>query len=213
MTNYNDTEQRLLKELLILFKGKGMDNEDAKEMSKKLLDDSIKESKETGLYDLPLNFGDIILGNASANDINVERLAEIIRKSLPQKKDEGVQNEDVRLYWNLPNVERVLANKEDDFHKTALSISTFESSTKTSQEEIIEEVVETIKKVHPVYGDSDDNSTSDGDDRPLPFELKHRINKHIMKRAKNDPHDYKKEVNQSSTFNAYVRKQIRTGKI
>ena len=70
-----------------------------------------------------------------------------------------------------------------------------------------------VCKFHPIYGDSNDNSQSSGDDRPLPFELKDRINIYIEKRAGKGSEEYKREMESSSSFNALIRKEMRAGKL
>ncbi|MBL7131178.1 MAG: hypothetical protein ISS45_07240 [Candidatus Omnitrophica bacterium] len=70
-----------------------------------------------------------------------------------------------------------------------------------------------IKKAHPNFGDPDDTTHDAGDDRPLPFELKNRINIYIQKRFLSDPAEFKREIEQSLTFNALIRKEIRAGRL
>jgi hypothetical protein len=50
-----------------------------------------------------------------------------------------------------------------------------------------EEAAKEVKKYFPIFGDPDDTSTSSGDDRPLPCELKDRINIYIQKKGTNRP--------------------------
>jgi len=70
-----------------------------------------------------------------------------------------------------------------------------------------------VCKFQPVYGDPNDNSQSSGSDRPLPYELKDRINIYIQKRMGRGSDKYKREMEQSSSFNARVRKEIRNGNL
>ena len=71
----------------------------------------------------------------------------------------------------------------------------------------------TGRKYHPFFGDTNDSTHVSGDDRLLPEELKDRINKYIEKRMLNDPEEYKKDIENSSTFNALIRKEIREGNL
>lgn len=51
-----------------------------------------------------------------------------------------------------------------------------------------------------------------GDDRPLPYELKKRVNEYIGKRM-SDPIEYKRNIETSSSFNALIRKEIKSGNL
>jgi hypothetical protein len=64
-----------------------------------------------------------------------------------------------------------------------------------------------------MYGDPADTSHRSGDDRPLPYELKDRINRYIEKRRLHDPEAYKQDIQISSSFNALVRKEIRANNL
>jgi hypothetical protein len=73
--------------------------------------------------------------------------------------------------------------------------------------------VKKVEKSLPIYGDPDDTSHKTGDDRPLPDELKNRINIYIEKRVRDNPEKYKNEIEESSTFNALIRKEIKAGNL
>ncbi|UCG53217.1 MAG: hypothetical protein JSW58_06585 [Candidatus Latescibacterota bacterium] len=65
----------------------------------------------------------------------------------------------------------------------------------------------------PMFGRSDDNPHLNGEDRPLPKYLAHRVAVYVQKRRKTDPIQFRKDVNASSTFNALVRKEFKAGRI
>jgi hypothetical protein len=77
-----------------------------------------------------------------------------------------------------------------------------------NKEKIAAMAAKKVRKFHPMYGDPDDTMHTKGDDRPLPYELKNRINIYIEKRAQKDPDKYKKEIENSSTFNSLIRREI-----
>ena len=184
---------------------------EAEKIAKEWLDKSIKESKAAGLYFLPQNIGDVVLGYAQSNNQDVNEIADNIRKSLPRKREEGVRDEDVRWWWNLPDIEKRMLGEEYVFHKMGLYASETEGldlHDKKTQNFGEGKVI----KWFPMYGNPDDDTTQ-GDDRPIPAELKKRIDIYITKRAMNDSIQYKKDIEQSSTFNALIRKEIRDGKI
>ncbi len=212
-SKYNEKEKALIEEYARLMSMTVMQPSEAKKMAEEVMDRVIKESKESGTYYLPENLGDIILGTAEATDTHIKQLVEIIKKGNPKKKAEGVRDEDIRWWWNLSDVERRLMGAQDDIAKMALSIDTLKKSTETSKEKAQDEAKTKTRKFHPIFGDPEDTTHTTGDDRPLPYELKDRINLYIQKRAATDPKNYKQEMEQSSTFNALIRKEIKAGNL
>jgi len=75
-----------------------------------------------------------------------------------------------------------------------------------------EEAGKRVKKSRPIFGDPDDAHVT-GEDRPLPHELRNRINIYVEKRSQADPEKLKKEIAESSSFNALIRKEIRKGNV
>lgn len=88
-----------------------------------------------------------------------------------------------------------------------------ENSNESCKEKAADEAAIQIRKFYPIYGDSNDTTHTTGDDRPLPYELKDRIDVYIEKRVKENSEKYKSEVQQSSTFNALIRKEIKAGNL
>ena len=64
-----------------------------------------------------------------------------------------------------------------------------------------------------MYGDPDDTMHTKGNDRPLPYELKDRINIYVEKCKKKDPDKLKKDIENSSTFNSLIRNEIKNGNL
>lgn len=194
-SKYNETEKALLDLYTKVFQK--MNILDSSNMVENLLDEAIKESKK---IILPPNAGDKIL-EKEKSDENTHRVLEKLRQ-------EGVRDEDIRWWWNLNSVERAMMLKVDEFHRLALHI-------KCRQEDglSVEQAAEQVRKHHPIFGNPEDTTHTQGDDRPLPEELKDRINIYVEKRFTSDPEKFKEEIEQSSTFNALVRKEIRAGKL
>ena len=63
-----------------------------------------------------------------------------------------------------------------------------------------------------MFGDPDDTTNTTGDDQSLPWELKDRVNI-WMQKQRASPEAFKKRVEQSPTFNALVRAEIRAGRL
>lgn len=156
-------------------------------------------SKKDGTANLSLNSGDTLLeAEASMPDI---------KAILMEKRKEGVRNEDIRWWWNMHDLERCIMVEIDNLPRMAVYTHSLEHGMS------FEEATAKVRKCHPMYGEFSDTSTTTGEDRPLPYELKDRVNNYIEKKTLSDPEGLKKEVGQSSSFNALVRDEIRKGNI
>ena len=216
--NYNEIEKRLLEQYSQMFSMMGMP--DAKKIAKDMLNRSIEQSRKAGTYVLPSNFGDIILKEEKAEEPKIEKVAEIYRRVLPQKINEGARAGDIKWWWNLNDVERHMMLNIDDLHKGTLFLHTIKNSEIDNREKAGEEASRTVWQFHPIYTSGDPNikpqkapSGIKREDFPLPIELKDRINRYIEKRAKTDPEEYKKNIESSFTFNALIRKEIKNGNL
>jgi len=210
--NYNEIEKQLLEHYTQFFIAMGLP--DAKKTAKDMLNKAIEKSKEVRTYYLPHNFGDIMLGIEKAEQPNIEKVAEIFRRILPQKRAEGVRDEDIRWWWNLNDVERQMMLSIDEFHRLALFINEIKSG-KTDKE-----AGRTVWEAHPIYTNGDPDIKPEQspfelkrEDFPLPIELKDRVNRYIEKRASDGPEKIKQDLKGFSTFNAFIRKEIKAGNI
>ena len=195
--NYNKIEKGLLELYSEIFARQGIPN--AKQTAKELLDSAIEESKKIGSYNYPSNSGDLLLEKEKTNPKT--------HQILERGRKEGVRNEDIRWWWNMNDVERMMMLKTDEFFRMALFIK-LRQEGKTPEEAGIR-----VKKFHPIYGNPDDTTHGSGDDRPFPVELKDTVNIYIEKRAKIDPEKNKKEIEESSSLNALIRREIRSGNL
>lgn len=209
--NYNKIE----KELFEIYSNDlaAMGIPDSRRTAKELLNHAIEKSKKEGTYNLPPNFGNIILKEEKAEDPVVEGIAERIRKTLPGKRTESVRDEDIKWWWNLNDVERSIMVGVDEFHRIALCLKLVDEDGLS-----FKEAGEQVWKYHPKYtygyrGEMKKMPKEIENEFPLPIELKDRINIYIEKRAKSDPEKYKKDIEKSSTFNALIRKEIKAGNI
>lgn len=209
--NYNKIEKRLLEIYSQMFTKMGIP--DAQKMAKDILNRAIEKSKREGTYNLPPNFGNIILKEQKTEDLVVEKFAGAIRKTLPMKRIEGVRDKDIRWWWNLNDVERSIMVAVDEMNRMALFLK-----LRTDEGKTAEQATEIIWKFHPKYtygyqGEKKNIPKQVEDQLSLPIELKDRINIYIEKRATSDPEQYKKDIEKSSTFKALVRKEIKAGNI
>ncbi len=142
---------------------KGLSPSEARETIRTFIQQAKEEAQKEGTADLPQNFGDELLARESTD--------EKTRAMLSAKRKEGVSDEDIRWWWNMPDLERRLMLKDDASSRIAAFMHHRE------QDMSREVAVVKVKKSHPIYGDPNDTSKSSGDDRPLPFELKDRIDR------------------------------------
>lgn len=178
----------------------GMSPSQAKSTFRDLYKQAEEEAKAEGSLNLPLNLGDILLEKESTD--------KKINSMLAKRRNEGVRDEDIRWWMNRHELDRKMMIKVDDMNRLALFIKHREEGGLSEDEAAIR-----VKKFFPIFGDPDDTSTSSGDDRALPFELKDRINIYIEKRSQSDQERCKKEIEKSSSFNALIRNEIKKGNV
>jgi len=193
-SKYNDKERELLDLYTQEFQKMGIP--EPSRMAEGLLDEAIKEAKK---IELPPNAGDKIL----EKEKNDEKTHQVLEK----KRREGVRDEDIKWWWNLDDVERTMMLKVDEFHRLTLHIKCREDGLS------LEQTAEQVRKHHPIYGNPEDVAHTQGEDRPIPEELKDRINIYVIKRFTENPEKFKKEMERFSTFNALIRKEVRSGNL
>lgn len=193
-------ERQLEKEYILMLQQIGMSSSQAVSTVHEMLDQAKKESRQEKMSDLPQKFGIFLLENEVTNDK--------IKKMLAKRRKEGVKDEDIRWWWNMHDLERRMMLKFDDISRLSLYKSLREEDGFNENEAAKE-----VKKWFPIYGDPDDTTHDIGDDRPLPEELKNRINIYIEKMYAIDPEKYKQKIINYSSFNALVRYEIRDGKL
>ena len=177
----------------------GMSPSQAKSAFHDIVQDAKKESLKEDSSGLSENVGDYILAKESSD--------EKIRSIVAKKRNEGIRDQDIRWWFNMSDLETRILLKVDDISIRSLFAKLREHGL--SEDEAAKE----IRKRYPLFGDPDDTSQSTGEDRPLPYELKNRINIFVQKRLQKDPETFKNEIEGSSTFNALVREEVKKGNV
>ena len=108
----------------------------------------------------------------------------------------------------MHNLERGMIFQVDALDRFALFLKLMEEDGLSD-----DEAAKRVRKFHPIYGDPDDTSVTTGEDRPLMPELKDRVNTYVMKKNQADPEKFKQDIEESSTFNALIRNEIKKGSI
>ena len=210
----NKYEQKLLRQYSqILSESMSINTVQAVRIAKEFLEESKQESMKEGMFDLPEKLGDILLGHEKTEDEKAIELINNIRNDLPPKLSDGVTETDIRWWWNLHDVNRRMIMKIDANVKVSLFVRYLDESKHPSREAAAEDAAQLVRKQVPDFGDPNDTSRTQGDDRPLPFELKERINNYTMRRTNTDYAGLQRDIEKHSTFNALVRKEIRLGNL
>lgn len=194
----SDIDKQLEYQYVPMLQMMGMSSSQAKNNFHDMLKLAKEESQAEGSSNLPQNFGDILIERESTNDK--------FRSMLAKRRKEGVRDEDVRWWWNMHDLERRMMLKVDEIFRLSLFKELMEEEGLGE-----EKAAKEVRKLFPIYGDPEDTTNTNGDDRPLPEELKDRINIYIEKRSLTDPEEYKKQIKESSTLNALIRKEIKKG--
>ena len=158
------------------------------------------EAKKEGTESLPRNYGDHLL-RQEATDPKIQA-------SLVKLRKEGVTDDDIRNWWNRPDLERRLLLKIDENTRMVIVIDQCDKMgiTKENKDEVLDKAEAHVRKYCPFWGDPEGSKRVFGDDRPLPVELRDRIN--LWRDRKSLDPSFQKEMDNSTTFNALVRKEI-----
>lgn len=212
--NYTDVERGLLMSQTAMFMATGAPQHEAETLAREMLDKCITEAKADGTYDSPPGLGDLIVGLREAPSPEYADWAERQRKRIPRLREEGVTDNDIRTWWNLPDIEARMVIAADNNANIALVLHEISEGRAYDSGDIsaVAMAMVTVRKTFALYGDPDDTRNTTGDDRPLPYELKDRVNRYIERHAAN-PASHLRDVEASSTFNALVRREIRAGNL
>lgn len=213
-SGFNDMERQLLKTYfqLMAISGFPISKRETKDMMKA----AIAKSKKDGTYYLPPNMGDIILGYAKNDALIVSMLIERINRNLPNIRAEGVTDKDIRCWWNLHDLERRM------IEKTELRMWTYKYLVYINQykhlpyEDAVYKAGLEMRKKFPYFGDKVEGYDSQilcEEDRPLPYELKERVDNYLRKWAKDDPVTFEFKILPSPSLNAFLRKEIQEGNL
>ena len=211
---YTEVEYGLLMAQAAMLVASGAPEHEAETLAREMLDNCIAEAKADGAYDSPPGLGDLILGIREAPSPKYAQLAERQRRRIPRLREEGVTDDDIRSWWNLPDIESRMTIAADNNAHIALVMHEISEGRAYDSEntDAVAMAMVAVRKTFPLYGDPDDTRNTTGDDRPLPYELKDRVNRYIERRAVN-LRSYKSDIDASSTFNALVRREIRLGNL
>ena len=194
----NREEKQLLKTYTRVLVSSGMSRGEARKQVKQAIEDCKEAGREEGWTETPDDLGDQILKRADEGDEQASRIVEKARK-------EGATDEDIRRWWNMSDLRRRMICWAED---TCVRMPMYVTATRHGLSE--EEATEKVRQYFPVYGDPDDEDEDTGEDRPLPHELRERIERY---RRAHHNEDRRSKLEGYSSYNALVRDEIRSGNL
>ena len=199
--DWAEIEDRLRPRYVAFFhENMGMPEDIAEEIFKAFAEEQKEAARREGTDRLPESFGNVLLDR--------EQTDEKVRAAFAPKRAEGVTDEDVALWWNMHDLERRLICKVDEMNRILLFEKLKQDGGVTELE-----AARMVAKRYPVYGDPQHLVLETEDDRPLPYELKWRVNRYIMERTQSDPDGFHEETEASTSLNAVLREALRQGKL
>ncbi|HCT30308.1 MAG TPA: hypothetical protein DIW31_06165 [Bacteroidales bacterium] len=206
---YTATERLILNQYTQMLSSTfDMSKSEANSLAEEMLVNSISKAKKDNTYQLPPSIlGEMILDDYESGDI-IGFLVKYVRKTLPEKRKDGVKDEDILWWWNLDEISRRMVMELDWLLKSSNYSLEIKNNGLSEKEAILR-----TKKYNPTYGDPGELPHLKGDNRPLPWELRDRINIFLEKILKSDPQKYKKRIESAPSFNSFLREEIRKGNI
>lgn len=175
----------------------GLSKGEGQKMAMQMLISAKAKVKQYGFDKLPQNFGDTILQKEKEDPKFM---------NMHVKRNDGVQDADIKWFWNMHPLERCMLEIDDETARLTAYMHHSESGMSG------ENAGKEVRKFHPMFGTPEDTQHTQGDDRPLPVELKDRINKWLEKNT-TDPQAFKDRLSRYSTMNSFVRAEIKAGNI
>ena len=202
----SDIEKQLEELYIPIFqKTMGMSLSQAKKFFQDMFQLAKEESLKGNTKNLSQNYGDLLL--------KAESIDEKTKEMLAKKRIEGVRDEDIRWWWNMHDYERWMMIKVDENSRMVLFLDEIKKSNADNLEKAQEEAAKKVRKFFPMFGDPEDTTHTKGNDRPLPYELKDRINIYMEKCKEKNLDKFKKNIENSSTFNSLIRNEIKAGNL
>jgi len=200
-TDWSEAEKRLEPQFVSFFReSMGMPEEVARDLFKEMAKELKEVARGEGTDRFPESFGEILLER--------ERTDEKVREAFVPKRADGVTDEDIAFWWNMHDLERRLICRIDEINRILLFEKLTQDNSLTERE-----AAGMVAKRFPVYGDPEHLVLETDDDRPLPYELKWRVNRYITEQTASDPDKFHKEVEASTSLNARLRLAVREGKL
>ena len=143
--------------------------------------------------------GDRLLAEARKGDPAAMRI-------VTKAQSEGATELDIREWWNFSQKQRqAVLDSEDVFRLAA-----YMAATKDGKDS--EAAAAEVRRMYPMYGDPADETHTSGDDRPLPHELRGRVDRFRKKHGGAAIRTWM-ERDGFTNYNAFLRQRILRGEL
>lgn len=156
-----------------------------------------EQAQQEGTDKLPENFGTLLITKS-------EELQAMGFTIVQNARAGDACDEDIEEWWNLHDLQRRMVI----WHENALRYANFLSLRKDGLD--ADEAMARVRVIFPMYGDPNDTNHTSDDDRPLRHELRGRVDRY---RERCDPQEVAEACKHFTTFNAFVRSEIRNGRL
>ena len=211
-----DLEQGLVDKYSALYQQyKNLTPEEATDLATTLIQEAKRESQDNHTYYLPTNLADLVLQNTPPADPDTKKAYDLIQQRLPRLRNEGVTDKDIRWWWNFSQIERSMIIKNDEYERHSFFLTQYQKLQHTfPTDDSAKNAAEALtNKRYPLYTQDLQDYFISPDD-PLPIELKDRIDAFMDHAARfTDFHQTLTQIQQASTFNAFIRQQIQDKKL
>lgn len=191
----NSRREELVTEYARVFEALGLSQYESLDTAREMVSAAEREVAQRGCSNQPENYGDWLLQH--------ELTDPQIHTSLQELRAEGVRDDDIRWWWNMSALERVLMERADEFSRMSAFLASLEQGMDGDS------AVRCVFAVQAKFGNP---AHGDGEDRPIPIELKRRIID-FTERHYNLPNDMRRKVQAATSFNALIRAEIRAGNL
>lgn len=188
-------ESRICEQLVPYFRAMGATKRNAITMAGELVEKAKQRCVADGSIRQAPKAGDRLLSLTSSDDA--------LRAMVEAARADGATDEDLRWWWNMPALMRAVLMEQDNLGRTATWLGFIEEGASP------EVAAVRTNKIHPRYGDP---MSEEGEDRPLPIELKRSVVEFVERRTMN-PQKFRRLIDRYSSFNALIRTGVRKSKI
>lgn len=209
MQSDGSVRNALIQKLSLGFRTRGVMPAEADRIATDLAAQVVSELSQENWVPAP-RFGDELLFKASNGDVQA-------REMIVARHSEGVSDDDIRWYWNLEEWQRRAEAKLEEADRTAYRLEGFElesrRNARASDATLAQAGDEYVRRGCPIYGNPAEPSNGQGDNRPLFPELMKRVGTYREKRRSADLRAFASDLEQSSSFNALIRKELRARRL